>query len=274
MRYSITSAAAGGCDPASLADLAAQAERSGWDGFFLEDYLVYQGRENVPTYDPWIALAAMACATTRLILGTTVTPVSRRRPWRVAAEAITLDNLSGGRFVLGVGSGQASDADFAATGEPSRQHVLAERLDEGLVIIGELLAGRRMHHLGRHFQVTGLRLEAAAGQRRRIPIWVGGNLLAPAVRRRIARWDGSCAYKGPIGSESGPMTPDDVADLRAFVTAKRGSEAPFDIKISAVDAPGLLAEFEQAGATWAGVWGDPTDPSALRRVIADGPRRV
>ncbi|GAB3739446.1 LLM class flavin-dependent oxidoreductase [Microlunatus parietis] len=274
MRHSITSAAAGGCDPAALAELAAQAERSGWDGFFLEDYLVYQGREDVPTYDPWIALAAMACATTRLTLGTTVTPVSRRRPWQVAAQAITLDSLSGGRFVLGVGSGNAGDVDFATTGEPSEQRELAERLDEGLEIIGGLLAGRRVHHAGRHFQVTGLRLEAAAGRRRRVPLWIGGNLLAPAVRRRIARWDGSCAYKGPIGSGLGPVTPEDVADLRACVARSRGAAARFDIKITAVDDAELLAEFERAGATWAGVWVDPTDSATLRQVITAGPRRV
>jgi len=62
-----------------MAELAALAEAAGWDGMFLEDYVVYQGQVGTPTYDPWIVLAAMAMATTRIRLGTTVTPVPRRR---------------------------------------------------------------------------------------------------------------------------------------------------------------------------------------------------
>ena len=271
MRYSLTSAAAGDCDPAELARLAVQAEASGWDALFLEDYLVYQGRDDVPTFDPWISLAAMAAATHRLRLGTTVTPLSRRRPWQVAAQAIALDRLSNGRFILGVGSGNGTDPDFATTGEPSDQKVLAERLDEGLDIIGDLLAGCRVHHHGRHFEVDGLRFEAAADNRVRVPIWIGGNFLAPPVRRRIARWNGSCAYKGAIGSDAGPMTPADIAQLRQDVISEAGSADGFDIKISGVTDSAMLSEFEAAGATWCGRWIDPTDIDTLREAVATGP---
>jgi alkanesulfonate monooxygenase SsuD/methylene tetrahydromethanopterin reductase-like flavin-dependent oxidoreductase (luciferase family) len=75
------------------------AEDAGWDGVLLEDYIVYQSRQDVPAFDPWIALAAMALRTTRLRLGTMVTPVARRRPWKLAREAVTLDHLSGGRVI-------------------------------------------------------------------------------------------------------------------------------------------------------------------------------
>src|SRR5262249_52508101 len=73
--------------PQAMASLAALAESSGWDGMFLEDYIVYQGQVGVPTFDPWVVLSAMAIATSRIRLGTLVTPVSRRRPWKLACEA-------------------------------------------------------------------------------------------------------------------------------------------------------------------------------------------
>ena len=90
-------------DPRTAAELAALAEVSGWDGVFLEDYIVWQGHQEVPTYDPWILLAAMALHTTHVRLGITVTPLSRRRPWKVARESVTLDHLSNGRMILGAG---------------------------------------------------------------------------------------------------------------------------------------------------------------------------
>ena len=106
MRYAVTTGAAGAeLGPAALAGLAARAEAAGWDGFFLEDYHVYQGRDEIETFDPWVCLAAMAAATTRIRLGPTVVPLSRRRPWTVAAQAVSIDHLSGGRLILGVGSG-------------------------------------------------------------------------------------------------------------------------------------------------------------------------
>jgi alkanesulfonate monooxygenase SsuD/methylene tetrahydromethanopterin reductase-like flavin-dependent oxidoreductase (luciferase family) len=88
-----------------MAELAAEAEQAGWDGVFLEDYTGYQGKPGVHTYDPWVTMAAMAVATSRLRLATTVTPLPRRRPWKLASEAATLDHLSGGRVILGVARG-------------------------------------------------------------------------------------------------------------------------------------------------------------------------
>jgi len=118
MQYGISISPAGpGGDPASMAELAAEAEQAGWDGLFLEDYIVYQGWAGTPTYDPWVTMAAMAVATRRVRLGTFVTPVPRRRPWKLASEAVTLDHLSHGRLILGVGAGDVNDAGFAATGE-------------------------------------------------------------------------------------------------------------------------------------------------------------
>ena len=129
-------------DPRTLAELAQLAEESGWDGVFLEDYIVWQSQQNVPTYDPWIALAAMAMQTKRVRLGTNVTPLARRRPWKVAREAVTLDHLSNGRFILGVGLGDTgesvgSDISFTNFREVTDAKQRAQMLDEALdVIVG------------------------------------------------------------------------------------------------------------------------------------------
>jgi len=114
MRYGLNIPTGGVCaNPRTQGESAALAEAAGWDGIFLEDYLVYQNRQDIPTYDPWVSLAVMGLRTERILLGTEVTPVARRRPWKLARETVTLDHLSGGRLVLGVGLGSASDLDFA-----------------------------------------------------------------------------------------------------------------------------------------------------------------
>src|SRR5215469_15046923 len=98
-----------GADARLFADLALLAEEAGWDGVFLEDYLVHHNASAAPTYDPWVVLAAIALSTTQIRLGTTVTPLSRRRPWKLARETVTLDHLSQGRLILGVGVGDGTD---------------------------------------------------------------------------------------------------------------------------------------------------------------------
>src|SRR5262249_2097471 len=120
MRYAVGFPIAGplGGDPRSVAELACTAEQAGWDGVFLEDYIVHHiapGR--IAVSDPWIALAAMAVKTTRIKIGLMVVPLSRRRPWKVAREAVSLDYLSGGRMILGVGIGDIGDYGFARVGE-------------------------------------------------------------------------------------------------------------------------------------------------------------
>src|SRR6266849_5046198 len=106
MRYSLglPNMCPGG-DFGALVELAVQAEAAGWDGIFLEDYITHWSARDAPTCDPWIVLAAISQRTQRVRLGTSVTPLSRRRPWKLAREAVTLDHLSNGRFILGVGLG-------------------------------------------------------------------------------------------------------------------------------------------------------------------------
>ena len=266
MRFSVTFGAVGpGRDPRGLAELARIAEDCGWDGVFLEDYLAYQGDTSEPTYDPWICLAAMAAATSRIKLGTTVTPVPRRRPWKLAAEAVALDHLSGGRLILGVGIGDPGDPFLAGVGEPTDPPVLAEMLDESLEVITALWSGQPVHYAGKHYQVAGAQLTARPVQQPRIPIWVGGNLLVPAVRRRILRWDGSTAYKGPTTAPE-KITPDDV---RSLVAARN---EPLDVKVRIGD--GDPAAYAEAGATWCGRWIAPGPRRDAEAILRQGPPRL
>jgi alkanesulfonate monooxygenase SsuD/methylene tetrahydromethanopterin reductase-like flavin-dependent oxidoreductase (luciferase family) len=196
----------------------------------------------------------MAAATTRIRLGTTVVAVPRRRPWKLASEAVTLDHLSGGRLVLGVGAGDLSDAGFGAAGEPSEARVRAELLDEGLEIIVGLWSGRPFSHRGRHHRVQELHLAARPVQRPRIPIWVGGDWRSPGVRRRLARWDGSCAH--------GVDSAEDVRAIRTLVERARGSAEGFDIKVGGRRDPDHVRALAAAGATW---WNDWMPPATRTR---------
>lgn len=276
MRFGVSLGAAGaGRDPRGMIELAQAAEAAGWDGLFLEDYLVYQGDPTVPTYDPWVTLGVVAAATTRLRLGTTVTALPRRRPWKLAAEAVTVDHASGGRLILGVGAGDVVDPSFAAVGEPGDARTRAELLDEGLHVLDALWSGMPVTHHGQHHRVDGLRLAATPLQQPRIPIWVGGDWLVPGVRRRVVRWDGACVYKGPPGAGL-QMTADDVAAIHSAVREARGEHAArsFDIKVGGSRDRGWLRECAAAGATWWNQWLAPGDPDDTLALIAAGPPKL
>jgi len=280
MRYSVSLGAIH--QPAEIAELATLAEDSGWDGIFLEDYIIYQGQVGTPTFDPWVTLAAMAVATTKIRLGTLVTPLPRRRPWKLAAEAIALDHLSNGRLILGVGAGDVNDPSFGSAGEPTDARTLAALLDEGIHLLAAFLAGESVTFAGEHFSVTDLKLTPASLQKPRIPIWIGGNWLVPAVRRRAVTWDGTCVYRGtPGGADEGPMTPDDVREICVAVEAKRGSVAGCDICIGGGQRdPDWKKERDHiravaaAGATWWQDWLGPVDLDTMREAIRRGPIRI
>jgi alkanesulfonate monooxygenase SsuD/methylene tetrahydromethanopterin reductase-like flavin-dependent oxidoreductase (luciferase family) len=123
MQFGVSLPNIGECgDPRVLAEVAREAEEAGWDGVFVWDALAVDSDDPglLPTCDPWIALAAIAERTQRVKLGTLVTPLSRRRPWKVARETASLDILSGGRFVLPVGLGAPSDGGYSKV-RPSRR---------------------------------------------------------------------------------------------------------------------------------------------------------
>ena len=194
-------------DPVALADLARLAETRGWDGIFLEDYVCYGGDRAAPTVDTWMALAAMASATERVILGTGVTAIPRRRPWNVARQAVAIDQLSAGRLVLGAGLGDTGesvveDASLVAFGEEGDVRVRAEMLDEALQIIAGLWTGEPFTFSGRHYSVDDVVFRPTPVQRPRIPIWIGGGFPSRGPRsERCAGTGHGCtatpAMEGP-----------------------------------------------------------------------------
>jgi alkanesulfonate monooxygenase SsuD/methylene tetrahydromethanopterin reductase-like flavin-dependent oxidoreductase (luciferase family) len=283
MRYGLNLPNGGPCgDARTLGELAALAEAAGWDGVFLEDYLVYQGQPGTPTYDPWVALAAMALRTERIRLGTEVTPLTRRRPWKLARETVTLDHLSGGRLILGVGLGDGAELSFTHFGEATDARQRAQMLDEGLEVLVGLWSGRPFQYHGAHHRVEEVTFLPRPVQTPRIPIWVGGGYPLPGPMQRAARWDGACLYRHPPGPSSPDMTPADVRALIAFVEGRRPAPAaPFEVVVGGRERRedwgherALIGALAEAGATWWIEWVPPADLATMRQAIAHGPLRV
>jgi hypothetical protein len=136
-------------DVRTAADLAAEAEAAGWDGVFFWDGVAIG---DMDIYDPWVVMAAMAMRTERVRLGAIVSPPSRRRPWKLARETMTLDRLSNGRLVLPVGLGALDDGAFGNVGEPTDARTRAEMLDESLAILEGLWSGEPFGFEGRHYR--------------------------------------------------------------------------------------------------------------------------
>ena len=127
-------------DPRVLAELASAAEERGWDGFFVWDHILHRSPVRAIA-DPWVALAAIACATSTLRIGPMVTPLSRRRVQKLARETVTLDILSSGRLTLGVGLGSDRNGELEPFGEVTNPRERARLLDNGLDGPGQVLVG-------------------------------------------------------------------------------------------------------------------------------------
>lgn len=275
MQYYLSLPNGGACgDARTLAEFAHTAEEAGWDGVFLEDYIVFQGKNGTLTHDPWIALAAMAMRTEQIKLGIKVTALARRRPWKLAREAVTLDHLSKGRFIIGVGLGVGKDLDIAAFGEERDDRKRARMLDEALEVITGLWSGRSFRYEGEHYQVREVTFLPVPYQIPRIPIWVGGKWPNKGPMRRAARWDGACPY---IGRQ---WKPADVRALKAYIDSQRSPSAPFDIVVSGLrlfdpeEDKASRAALAEAGVTWYGEYLPPTSLEEMRAAIMRGPLRI
>lgn len=265
-------------DVGLLATLAREAEAAGWDGFFVYDQVAPAG--GAPLVDPWIALTAIALATTRLRLGPLVTPLARRRPWKVAREAVTLDHLCAGRLVLGVGLGNVPE-EFEHLGESADAAERAAMLDEGLEVLNGLWSGAPLAHRGAHYTVRTEGFHPRPLQAPRIPIWVGGVWPARAPFRRAARWDGVFPHFRH-GDRSAMMPLEEARRVIDYIAARRDGGAPFEVVLrnkatsgdSARDAA-LAADYARIGVTWwlEGVEGR-AGVAAVRARIAQGPPRL
>jgi len=251
-------------DPGVVAGLAAEAEERGWHGVFVWDQLRW--REPIRRVaDPWITLAAIAAATERVRLGPMVTPLARRRPAKVARETASLDVLSGGRLILGVGlGGDRFAGEFSKTGEELDDRVRGQMLDEALKILLAAWSGEPVNHRGRHYLVDDLQFLPRPVQRPRVPVWTAAFPGNVKPLRRAARYDGFF----PVNLEN----VDEFAQAVAAVRDLRGDNtAPYDIAVEL--RPGSdVAPYAEAGANW---WMTALEPGVsldeVRGVIREGP---
>ncbi len=275
-------------DARVLADLARAAEAAGWDGFFIWDHIAPEDPA-LPAVDPWVALTAIAMSTSRLRLGTTVTPLPRRRPWKVARETVSVDRLSGGRLILGVGIG-LGQGEWDYLGEEPDQKVRGAMLDEALDILLGLWSGEPFRYEGQHYHIEHAQFRPTPVQQPRIPVWVGGFWPNKAPFRRMARWDGMF----PLFEAHGPEQILLLQEAVAFVQAQRttaGLDGPFDVVNLGVtpgdnpaESAGRVQAAAEAGVTWwlellmPEVYGfDPGDAAALAVIqqrIRQGPPPV
>jgi alkanesulfonate monooxygenase SsuD/methylene tetrahydromethanopterin reductase-like flavin-dependent oxidoreductase (luciferase family) len=280
--YGLALPTGGECgDVRFLVELGERAEVAGWDGIFLEDYVCYQGDPSAPTCNTWVALAGMAARTERVLLGTSVTPLPRRRPWNVAREAAAIDRLSDGRIVLGVGLGDTGeaivqDASFSRFGEETDPRRRGRMLDEALEIVAGLWTGEPFSFRGDHFVVDEITFRPTPVQQPRIPIWIGGGYPNPRPTRRAARWDGSCLYKETHGGPWEDMGPDDIRALRELAGDK-----PYTICVGGrrrgedweADRD-WIRTVADAGADWWAEFVPAADRGAMREAVDRGPLRM
>ena len=278
MRYAVGLPNIGGYgDPGLLVELAVSAEDAGWDGVFLWEHLLYR-EPDWPVANPVVVAAAIAARTRRIRFGIMVNAVARRHPGQLAAEAATLDVLSGGRLVFGAGLGSYPD-EWTRFGADADQRLRAERLDEGLAAVTALWSGQPATLHGSHVRVDGVRMPLTPVQRPRIPIWCGGRWPAKRPFRRAARWDGVMPTHRDYGLGE-TMPPDELAAVVKYVREHRDPGAgPFDVVLEGRSEPGggagVVAPYADAGLTWwieaLGWWRGGLD--VVRKRIAAGPPR-
>jgi alkanesulfonate monooxygenase SsuD/methylene tetrahydromethanopterin reductase-like flavin-dependent oxidoreductase (luciferase family) len=259
-------------NPHELVEMATEAEAAGWDGVFYFDGVSLGSFE---LYDPWVVLGAMAVRTERVTLGLILTPPSRRRPWKLARETMTVDRLSAGRLVLPVGLGALDDQAFGNVGEATDARTRAELMDETLAILDGLWSGEKFGFTGKHYRFKPMIFRPTPVQRPRIPIWPVAVWGKERTMRRALRWDGILAQSDDL---------DDLRSMADYVRRERPAELSdrsFDIVVQGSttkgreSGPDEVARLADAGATWwIGADWERGTLKSIRARIAAGPPRI
>lgn len=260
--------------------MASELEKAGWDGAFYYDDIYTDGKTELSA--AWPIVTAMAMTTKRIVVGSLLTAVGRRRPWELARESVTVDWLSNGRLVIPTGLGAVDDGAYTKAGMPAERRVRAEMLDESLEILDGLWSGRQFHYAGKYNQIKAMKFIPGPLQRPRIPIWVVGAWGRPKSMRRALKYDGLIpVIKKKDGSHE-EIKPEDIRDMCAYVDANRRVKgrmrAGFDIVKDGTtpannrEAREIVEPFAEAGATWwvESMWGYK-DLREVRHRIRAGP---
>jgi len=282
MRYAITLPNID-YDARVIAELGVEAEKAGWDGVFVWDCI---NMRDQAAHDPWMLLAAIAARTERVRFGPLITPLSRRRPWKLARETVTLDHLSNGRLILPVGLGETNDGGFSKVGEELERKKRARMLDESLHILNGLWSGEPFSYDGEHYHMQEMTFLPAPVQSPRIPIWVVGAWQREKSMQRALRYDGIIPAKMNDDGSFADMTPADLRAMKTYIDARRTLTTPFDIVMEgetpgddAEKAASIVQPLAEAGMTWwlEAVWKTPeTEDGAqgMRKRIEQGSPRI
>lgn len=244
-------------EPLNLIELALECEQAGWDGFFIWDHLQFPDME--PAADPWVALSAIASQTESIYLGPMITPLPRREVVKLAREALTLDHLSGGRLILGIGLGYDVLPEWSAFGQEGSARVRAEMVDEGLQVLSSLWSGEPCNHNGKHYTAV-CDAWAKPVQEPRIPIWIAGQWPGEKPFRRAAHWDGVIPMARDQ-MEGGKITPNDLRQLLGVINDERKLSPNFDVVMMGMKPDTKdLNDYQEVGATW---WLEASGPWSL-----------
>jgi alkanesulfonate monooxygenase SsuD/methylene tetrahydromethanopterin reductase-like flavin-dependent oxidoreductase (luciferase family) len=247
-------------DPSALVELAAAAEQAGWDAVFLWDHVLRRPGDPQETADPWVAMAAMAAATETVRLGPMVTPITRRRPIKLARECTTLDHLSGGRLTLGLGLGVDTTRELSAFGEVVDARQRGARLDEGAELLCRMWSGEVVDFHGHHFIADRVTVLPRPVQQPRIPMWFAARGSARKPVRRAARYDGLYPIE---------VTETDLRAMLQLVVQERGSLDGFDVIVRPTEDMSYHL-LEDLGCTWA-ITGPAPGDTAVEELVRTTP---
>jgi alkanesulfonate monooxygenase SsuD/methylene tetrahydromethanopterin reductase-like flavin-dependent oxidoreductase (luciferase family) len=264
-------------EPELVVALAVVAEEAGWDGFFLWDHMLAE--PGMAVADPWVTMAGVAAMTNRIRLGALVTPLPRRRPWVLSRQMATLDRLSDGRLIGGIGLGDDGWSEFSAFGEAVDPIVRGQMLDEALELLQRFLTGEPVSYTGRHYVVHAPPLLPRPRQSP-LPIWGACRWPNRKPLARIANLQG-CFPIFPTAGAIPPPDPADIRELRGALTAL-GARPTIDIAVRCAlsredpaRVPDIVSGLEESGVTWILEGFPPGEPpDRVMNVVGDGPPRA
>ena len=256
-------------------DLALAAEDAGWDGFFLWDHVWASWKSTMGVVDPWIVLAAVAAKTEDIKIGPLVTPIPRRRPSKLARETVSLDHLSNGRLIMGVGLGATEE--LSHFGDIAKTKVRAKMLDEGLEVLTGLWCGEPFSFEGEYYQQKEVTFLPKPVQKK-IPIWVAGTWPKKAPFKRAARYDGVF----PLASGPDGISIEGIEETLSIIEKERGDLLNYDVVVSGMTTgsdkkadSAIIQLCADAGMTWwleyLIDWGETKTPKEMMERVKRGP---
>ena len=259
--------------PGAIGELSAAAEAAGFAAVYTtehpfpgDEWLAHGGHHAL---DPLVALSFAAAATSSVLLHTNLFVPAYRNPFLAAKGIATLDVLSGGRTIIGLGAGYL-EAEFDALGADFTGR--NDRMDEALVAMEAAWSGESVTFSGTGYRAAGNTMLPRPRQRPRPPLWIGGNSRR-AIRRAVESADGWCPFPTPAKYATRTRTAplESAADLAVALDYARGHAAsvgrtepltvcfiPDGLSMGArpVDEDRVITsirELESIGVTWVSV---------------------